>query len=241
MALKVRQASGLPELTIKIQRAALTTLQTNPDILKGNVNRPSVYTALIRCAQDGLLPDGREAAFVRFGTDVVYQPMIGGFRKRAAEHGFSLVAYVVYSEDDFDYGFGEKPFVNHRPPKLDLVRGEPIGAYAVATDKHGNRYLEVMSKQEIEEVRKSSRAASNGPWVTFWGEMARKTVARRLFKQLPLGAMDERTVGMLEADEIVFGPLGDLPHVDPAEEIVDVELAENGEPESFPIPEAART
>ena len=106
MALKIRQASGNRELASKIARAALTALQTNPDILKGNVNRPSVYTAIIRSAQDGLLPDGREAAFVRFGADVVYQPMIGGFRKRAAEHGFSLVAYVVYSEDDFDYGFG---------------------------------------------------------------------------------------------------------------------------------------
>jgi hypothetical protein len=43
-----------------------------------------------------------------------------------------------------------------------------------------------MSLEEIEKVRKVSRAASNGPWVAWWGEMARKTVMRRLSKRLPM-------------------------------------------------------
>ena len=37
-------------------------------------------------------------------------------------------------------------------------------------------------------MRSVSRAAKNGPWVTWWGEMARKTVLRRLMKRLPSSA-----------------------------------------------------
>lgn len=43
-----------------------------------------------------------------------------------------------------------------------------------------------MSLGEIEKVRKVSRAATNGPWVEWWEEMARKTVLRRLSKRLPM-------------------------------------------------------
>jgi hypothetical protein len=52
--------------------------------------------------------------------------------------------------------------------------------------KDGSQLLEVMSLEEIEKVRKVSRAANNGPWVSWWGEMARKTVMRRLSKRLPM-------------------------------------------------------
>ena len=43
-----------------------------------------------------------------------------------------------------------------------------------------------MSKDEVDAVRKRSRAANNGPWVTDYGEMAKKTVFKRLSKWLPV-------------------------------------------------------
>jgi hypothetical protein len=45
-----------------------------------------------------------------------------------------------------------------------------------------------MSRDEIEAVRKRSRAANAGPWVTDWNEMAKKTVFRRLSKWIPLSS-----------------------------------------------------
>src|SRR3954453_7102800 len=41
-------------------RATVTALLTNPDI--GEATDISIFRALLRCAQDGLLPDGRQAA-----------------------------------------------------------------------------------------------------------------------------------------------------------------------------------
>ena len=43
-----------------------------------------------------------------------------------------------------------------------------------------------MSHEEIEQVRSVSRASRNGPWVQWWGEMARNIVMRRLSKRLPM-------------------------------------------------------
>lgn len=208
----------------RFQRVTVTAIQQNPDVIQAD--RGSLFSAVIKCAQDGLLPDGREAALVVFKGRVSYMPMIGGFRKVAAKSGISINTFVVYERDTFDYQFGLEPHVEHKPPALGEPRGEPIGAYAVATDSRGQKYLEVMSKQEIEKVRAVSRAATSeyGPWVNWWDEMARKTVGRRIFKQLPLGELDERAASMLDADDATHEfPNGDRAQLAPPndEEIED--------------------
>lgn len=69
-------------------RVAVTALLANPDIAQCEPD--SIFSSLIKCAQDGLLPDGREAALAPFndkktGTKkATYMPMVGGFRKIAA-------------------------------------------------------------------------------------------------------------------------------------------------------------
>jgi recombination protein RecT len=189
-----RLENALPEgVSVKrFQSIAATAIRANPEVI---VHPDSLYTSLVRCAQDGLFPDGREAALVVFNTKagkrVQYMPMITGLRKRLAEHGFDLTAYVVYENDTFDYALGADPWVEHKPPKLGADRGKPIGAYAVAKNfATKTKYIDVMDVPSIEKVRKVSRAANNGPWVDWWDEQARKTVARRLVKTLPLADVD---------------------------------------------------
>ena len=43
-----------------------------------------------------------------------------------------------------------------------------------------------MSVEDIELIRKRSPTGDEGPWVTDWNEMAKKTVFRRLSKTLPI-------------------------------------------------------
>jgi recombinational DNA repair protein RecT len=43
-----------------------------------------------------------------------------------------------------------------------------------------------MSRRQIDAIRARSRAKSDGPWVTDYPEMARKTAIRRLTKFLPM-------------------------------------------------------
>ena len=58
--------------------------------------------------------------------------------------------------------------------------------YAVCQFKDGTKKYEVMSKKEVDDIRKRSRAGQSGPWVTDYEEMAKKTVFKRLSKWLPV-------------------------------------------------------
>lgn len=170
----------------KFSRVAMTAIQNNPQLQ--NADRRSLFGAVVRLAQDGLLPDGREAALVMFGNKAQAMPMIAGVLKKIRQSGevAKISAQVVHQNDHFVVRYGFDEDVEHSPPPLDEPRGEPIGAYATAILKDGSRLLEVMSLEEIEKVRSVSRASKNGPWVQWWGEMARKTVMRRLSKRLPM-------------------------------------------------------
>ncbi|AYJ87631.1 rect protein [Sphingomonas paeninsulae] len=170
----------------KFTRVAMTAIQNNPDL--AGLDRSSLFGAIVRLAQDGLLPDGREAAIVKFGNKAQAMPMIAGILKKIRQSGdvSKISAQVVYENDEFVWHLGFDEDVTHNPPALDKPRGKAIGAYATAVLKDGARLLEVMNFEEIEQVRKVSRASGNGPWVAWWSEMARKTVMRRLSKRLPM-------------------------------------------------------
>ena len=66
---------------------------------------------------------------------------------------------------------------------------------------------EVMNKAEIEKVRNVSRAKGSGPWTTWWDQMARKTVMRRLSKYLPMDAAPMEA--LLRRDDALGQPQGD--------------------------------
>jgi len=58
--------------------------------------------------------------------------------------------------------------------------------------KDGGYDFEWMWRREIDAIRRSSKAAGDGPWVTHYEEMAKKTVIRRLAKRLPLSIEFQR-------------------------------------------------
>lgn len=177
-------------------RIAITAVQKTPELV--TCERNSVFRALLDCAADGLLPDGRDAAITAFkdrktgGKVAVYMPMIGGIRKVAGYSGWTITADVVYDGDEFDYWLGENPGLKHKPPKLGTKRGDIVGAYAVAADPSGRKLIEVMDRDEVEHVRTYSRSKDSGPWVNDYPEMCKKTVARRAYKKLPRRDLDER-------------------------------------------------
>jgi recombination protein RecT len=173
----------------RFMRVVMTATQQNPALLRAE--RKSLFMSSLKAAQDGLLPDGREAALVIYrdksrGEIVQYMPMIAGLRKKVRNSGEIATwdAQVVYENDQFEYELGDEPFIKHKPAMGD--RGNVIGAYSVAVLKSGEKSREVMSISEIESIRKRSRASGNGPWVTDYAEMCRKTVARRHSKVLPM-------------------------------------------------------
>jgi len=167
-------------------RVAMTAIQGNPKLLQ--CNRTSLFSACTKAAQDGLLPDGREAALVPFGDQVQFMPMYAGILKKFRNSGEckSITANVVYKNDDFNYWVDtEGEHINHKPVMFG-DRGEKIGFYAIATTKDGGVYIEVMTLDDMAKIQNVSRAKKGGPWKDWQEEMEKKSVIRRLSKRLPM-------------------------------------------------------
>jgi recombination protein RecT len=182
----------------RFMRIILTAIQQNPALARAD--RASLWNASMRAAADGLLPDGRDGALVIYNTKekdengkdrwiakVQWMPMIGGLRKKVRNSGEikDWNAQVVHAKDAFEFELGDQPFIKHKP----FMEGEPgpvVAAYSIAQFKSGELSREVMTRVQIEKVRSASRSKDRGPWVDWYEEMCRKTVARRHAKILPM-------------------------------------------------------
>ncbi len=169
----------------KFERVAMTAIQSDQNLLEAD--RGSLFAAATKCAADGLVPDGREAVLTTFGGKVQYMPMMAGILKKVRNSGelLDITAYEVKEGDDFDHWIDESgEHIKFRPS----YAGDGVTrlVFAVAKMKEGGIYVEVMSRTQIEAVRSVSRAKDSGPWKSWWGEMAKKTVIRRLAKRLPM-------------------------------------------------------
>ncbi|NKV63714.1 hypothetical protein GS924_06775 [Rhodococcus hoagii] len=97
-----------------------------------------------------------------YGREVTFVPGYRGLVKLAWQSGQleSIAAHVVYEGDEFDYSYGLSPTLVHKPALRD--RGDVLAAYAVATFKHGGNAFEIMSREDIEAIRKRSKASGSG-------------------------------------------------------------------------------
>ena len=172
----------------RFQRVVMTAIQNNPDLL--GVDRRSLFNAAMRAAQDGLLPDGRDGAIVKYKNDAQWMPMVGGILKKIRNSGeiATITARVVYDGDTFRYWVDEDgEHVLYEPcdaPNTSKI----LRVFAMAKTKDGELFVEPMTLDEVEQVRNVSRAKNLGPWTQWWGEMAKKTALRRLAKRLPMSS-----------------------------------------------------
>lgn len=171
-----------PERFISVALAALTK---TPKLM--DVTQESMFAAFRQLSSLGLEPDGRRAHLIPFGNQVQLIIDYKGLVELIYRSGevTKLHADVVCQNDIFDYNLGEiqRHVIDF---KARDGRGEVYAVYALAVMKSGVTKCEVMSVQDVEDIRKRSKNANNGPWKTDWAEMAKKTVFRRLSKWLPL-------------------------------------------------------
>ena len=181
----------------RLARTALTTIRNTPDLLKCTV--PSLISCTVQAAQLGVeLGMLGQAYAVPFNKNVAKKgeparwikeaQFILGYRgmidlARRSGQIKTIGAHPIYEKDEFRVEYGFTSVLQHIPAFGD--RGKIVGFYAFAVTKDGGEYCEVMSEDQVNAVRDRSKAKDNGPWVTDWAEMGRKTVLRRLFKYLP--------------------------------------------------------
>lgn len=183
-------------------RVVQTAVATNTDLL--NVERTSLYAAAMKCAQDGLLPDGREAAIVKYGSTARYMPMVGGIAKKVRNSGElkTLNAEVVYENDTYDHWSDEKGEHFEHRKAIGGQRGQPILTYAYAITKEEGFYFEEVDEIQMKAIEGCSKA-SDGPWKgPFKDEMRKKSAIRRLAKhRLPISSdLDD----VLRADDDMY-------------------------------------
>lgn len=183
------------------KRVAETAIQTSPFLQE--CTPQSLVAACVKCAEMGLLPDGKEAAIVHFRTNAEKDrkkpprwetraqtiPMIAGLRKHVQQSGAVQwwKAAVVREGDVFRHVMGDEESLVHEPNYEDGDRDEkPIRFfYAIAKLESGELVREVMSAKQVEGIRQRSKSKDYGPWVTDYEEMGKKTVMRRQYKGLP--------------------------------------------------------
>lgn len=174
-------------------RVANTALQTSPKLCE--LDRHSLYGAFMESAQQGLLPDGREAAIVPFKGKAKFMPMVAGICLKVRQSGElkTIGAEVVCENDEYDRWIDETgEHFKHRKARKD--RGEDVLTYAYAMTKDGGFYFEEIDEDQMKAIEKSSQTDKvwKGP---FRAEMKKKSAIRRLCKyRLPMSTDLNRTI-----------------------------------------------
>lgn len=185
--MKAQFAAALPShlSAERFCRIALTALTRTPKL--ADCTQESLFKCLLDLSAMGLEPDGRRAHLIPYGNACTLIIDWKGLAELAMRSGIiaKLHADIVCENDAFDFNLGEiiAHKVNFKEP-----RGKMYAAYAMAVTKDGPVFVQVLTKEEIDGIRKRSKAGNSGPWVTDYNEMAKKTAFRRLSKWLPLSA-----------------------------------------------------
>lgn len=175
----------------RLVRVACAAISRQP--LLAACSKESLYLALTNCGQLGLEPNLLGSSYLvpyrNRKTGTYEAQFIAGYRglvelAMRSERISTLQAFVVYERDAFDWRVGEFPrhvrYLGTEDP------GQVVLAWAFARFKDGGCQVDVMTKRELDATRGRSRAKDDGPWVTDYAEMCKKTVVRRLCKLLPL-------------------------------------------------------
>ena len=147
----------------------------------------SMYKSCLELSAFGLEANGRDAHLIPYGSECKYIIDYKGLVSMTYRSGdvVSLHADLICENDIFEYNLGEirTHIIDWKAP-----RGEAYAVYAMAKMKSGVIASAVMSKDEVETIRKASPGGNGDIWRKHWGEMAKKTVFKRLSKWLPLSA-----------------------------------------------------
>lgn len=190
-----------------------------------NIDKNTIVSALLHCASDGLLPDGKQSTLIPISGSFTYIPMYQGLIEIAYRGGAirSLNAHIIYDNDTFDVQMGTEERIIHNPNMLK--NGEKIAVYAVATLNSGGKIHCLLKRDEIELIRsnqvKKMKSPEESPWVKHEDEMWKKTAIRRLYKILPKSNTDivqkrspeeyERYVPVIHDDVIDISHMKEAP------------------------------
>jgi recombination protein RecT len=216
-----------PERFIRI---ALTAMMKVPKLAQ--CSKESIFRAMLDLSSLGLEPDGRRAHLIPYENRktgkteaqliIDYKGLIE-LAKRSGDVT-NWRAELICEADTFSW---ENGVVSHRVDWLK-ARGKALAVYSHVRTKDGIDDYEVMTMEQVEGIRRRSKAGNSGPWVTDFSEMAKKTVMRRHSKRLTLSPEFQEAVAK-DGDQVVGGddlPMADLMPKRISEQAIEVPAVE---------------
>lgn len=174
-------------------RAAVNAISTTPTL--ANCTPESLFISIVKGFSLGLEPNGVLAhgylvPFKDKGVEKAqFMPGYRGLIELARRSGkiAEIYATEVHENDHFEVSMGTNKELIHKPDMFS-DRGDVKGWYAVFKLTDGSVDFEIMGRDEIEKIRKASKAgnSSYSPWSNYYNEMARKTVIKKLLKRAPM-------------------------------------------------------
>lgn len=220
----------------RLVRIAITQLRINPDLK--NSDPASFIAAIMTSAQLGLEPDGilGHAYLVPFnkkGKLLKQVQLIPGYKglltlARNSGEVQSISAHEVCKNDKFDFAYGLNERLEHIPAAGE--RGDITHFYAIAKFKDGSHHMDVMTVQEINKIRSTSKSSGSGSiWENHFVEMGKKTIIRRIAKYLPLNVQRAAALdNMYDAgNNVQIDKLGDFVIEGESQEIADAKQVEH--------------
>jgi len=215
----IAQAAARHVSPDRLARVVLNCVARTPALR--NCTMVSIYRSAMMAAELGLDPGSAlgECYLLPYKDQC---QLIVGFRglitlARRSGEVETVQAWVVYEGDDFEVKLGTHPEIIHNP-RYDGDRDPSKVRYVYAVAKlrgTDTPMFDVMTRAEVEAVRKRSRSGAAGPWETDWAEMARKTVVRRLAKYLPMSVEMAKAVELDAGESEVYTPTMIEADIDP--------------------------
>lgn len=148
--------------------------------------KASIAMALLSCAKMGLYPTDKNIYLIPIEGQCKAQASYLGLQQIVLRDPSvkKIVSRLVHEKDEFraeyDNERGDDDKIIH-VPSFHSENKEIIGVYAIIFFVDGSRRWEFFNKAQIEQAKKSSPYPA-GAWTSWPGEMARKSVIKRLLK-----------------------------------------------------------
>lgn len=233
----------------RLFQMTVSAYNQDPKLAKCDV--ASLLSCIMKCSALGLEPssvDGLGRAYIlpywnkkakRYVANFVlgYKGMIDLARRSG--NVASISARAVYEGDVFEYEYGLDEKCRHVPIAEDRSPEKLTHAYCVVKFRDGGHYLEVMTRSDLEKVRARSQAKDDGPWVTDFEAMCRKSPVRRAFPYLPVSVEAQMAVASDETDGGYTGLFSGMALPEPAGAVPEAE-AGSGPEKRQETPQAGR-
>lgn len=171
---------------------AIALVNDTPSLAK--YSKTKLLPGLLKGAYMGLDFFAKDCFLVPYGETLQFQISYKGMIKMAERFAVrpinSIYAKVIREGDEFAEGVEKnQPYINFTPKPLN--DGAIIGAFAVVEYQDGTIQYEVMNKNQLETV-KHMGAQSGNAWKLFPEEMYKKSVIKRLCKNIALNMGTEQ-------------------------------------------------